>query len=160
MEQLPEFKNYDMAGRTYRFMDDEPMYRFGFGMSYTRFEYENLAVAGELIPGAVNETGPSVSVSLDVRNAGERDGDEVVQLYLCDVEASVPVPRHHLEGIQRIHLRAGESTRVAFALTSRQFACFDDDGSPFVEAGDFRISVGGGQPDDPSSGAVEAVFGV
>ena len=63
------------------------------------------------------------------------------------VEASVPVPRHHLEGFRRVHLRAGETQTVTFTLKPNQLACYDDDGIPFVEPGEFRISVGGGQPD-------------
>ena len=101
-----------------------------------------------------------VEVRVDVRNVGDRDGDEVVQLYVSDVEASVPVPRHHLEGFARVHLKAGETKTVSFMLKPEQFMCYADDGTPFLEPGDFCISVGGGQPDDPASGAVSTVLTV
>ena len=100
----------------------------------------------------------TASVSVDVTNTGDYDGDEVVQLYVKDVEASVPVPRHHLEGFKRVHVKAGETKTVTFTLTPKQFACYDDNGKPFIEAGDFEISVGGGQPDDPAANAVQTIL--
>jgi beta-glucosidase len=98
------------------------------------------------------------TVSVEVSNTGERDGDEVVQLYVSDLEASVPVPRLHLEGFKRLHLKAGQTKTVGFQLKAIQFACYDDDGKPFIEPGEFRISVGGGQPDDPASSAVSTIL--
>ena len=92
-------------------------------------------------------------VTAEVANTGGRDGDEVVQFYVRDVEASVPVPIRHLEGFRRIHLAAGERQTVTFTLTPRQLSAYDDSGRPFVEPGVFEISVGGGQPNDPASGA-------
>jgi beta-glucosidase len=154
-EQLPPFEDYAMKGRTYRFMEAEPLYRFGHGLSYTTFAYAKLRV-----PRAPVKGGAEVEVSVEVRNAGKRAGDEVVQLYLSDLEASVPVPRWHLEGFRRVHLRAGAKRVVRFRLAARQLAAFDGDGRPFVEPGEFRVSVGGGQPDDPAAGAVSATFKV
>jgi beta-glucosidase len=177
MDQLPPFEDYNMAGRTYRFMEDEPHYRFGFGLSYTTFQYENLEVSGNEVSASVwspqssavtpdallrqGTAGTSTCrVSVDVTNTGDRDGDEVVQVYVKDVEASVPVPRHHIEGFKRIHLKAGETKTVSFELTPIQFACYDDDGRPFIESGEFVISVGGGQPDDSASAAVKTTVTV
>ncbi len=163
MEQLPPFEDYNMKGRTYRFMEEEPHYRFGFGLSYTRFEYRNLEVSGfaQAVAGPVDEQSRTeCRVAVDVVNVGERDGDEVVQLYIKDQEASVPVPRHHLEGFKRIHLRAGETRNVSFQLRPIQLACYNDDGRPYIEPGEFRISVGGGQPDDPDVGAVHTTLQV
>ncbi len=162
LDQLPPFEDYAMAGRTYRFMTEAPQYRFGFGLSYTRFAYANLAldVPGRAAAGpqAVMQPTDTVEVGVEVSNAGERDGDEVVQLYVSDVEASVPVPRLHLEGFARVSLKAGETRRLTFTLKPEQLVCYRDDGTPFLEPGDFRISVGGGQPDDPASGAVSALL--
>ena len=147
LEQVPPFADYSMKGRTYRFMAEEPLFRFGFGLSYTEFDYSELELSkGEI--GADEE----VEVAVTVANVGEVDGDEVVQLYVSDVEASVPVPLRHLEGVRRIHLRAGERQRVSFVLKPEQLAAFDDEGRPFVEAGEFGIFVGGGQPDDSRGG--------
>ena len=151
LDQLPPFDDYRLAGRTYRFLESEPLYRFGFGLSYTTFEYAGL----RLSPAEI-AAGQAVTVTVEVTNAGRRAGDEVVQLYVSDVEASVPVPRLHLEGFRRIHLAPGETQAVAFTLKGEQLACYDDEGRPFVEPGAFRISVGGGQADDPASGAVTA----
>jgi len=149
LDQLPPFADYAMAGRTYRFMADEPLYRFGYGLSYTTFEYSNLRLSEERI-------GPdeSVTVTAEVANTGGRDGDEVVQLYVRDVEASVPVPIRHLEGFRRVHLAAGESQTVTFTLAPRQLSAYDDSGRPFVEPGVFEVSVGGGQPGDLAGGAL------
>ena len=83
---------------------------------------------------------------MDVKNVGQRAGDEVVQLYVSDVKASVPVPRRHLEGFRRIHLNPGQKKTVTFTLADNQLACYDDAGKPFIEPGEFQISVGGGQP--------------
>lgn len=128
-DQLPAFEDYNMRGRTYRFMEAEPLYRFGFGLSYTTFTYSKLKVRG-------------LAVSVDVKNTGKRAGDEVVLLYVRDVEASVPVPLRHLEGFKRIHLKPGQTKTVKFQLKREQLACYDDAGRPFVEPGDFEITVG------------------
>jgi beta-glucosidase len=149
LHQIPPFDDYRMAGRTYRFMESEPLYRFGYGLSYSAFAYTNLRLGRDRV--GLDET---VDVSVDVTNTGGRGADEVVQLYVTDVQASVPVPLRHLEGFKRIHLGPGRTSRVTFALTSDQLAAYDDEGRPFVEPGEFLVSVGGGQPDDPASGAV------
>ncbi|MEM6886337.1 MAG: glycoside hydrolase family 3 C-terminal domain-containing protein, partial [Verrucomicrobiota bacterium] len=148
--QLPDFSNYDMAGRTYRFMTGEPQFPFGYGLSYTQFEYSDLKVEG---------FNPA-QVSVKVSNIGKRDGDEVVQVYVKDLEASVPVAVHQLKAFCRIHLKAGESRRAAFDLWPDQFEVYGDDGVAFLESGEFEISVGGGQPHDKSGGAVSDMIEV
>lgn len=132
-DQLPAFEDYALAGRTYRFMDAKPLYRFGDGLSYTTFQYSKLRIRG-------------LDVSVAVKNTGKRAGDEVVQLYVSDLAASVPVPRRHLAGFQRLHLSPGQAKTVTFTLTRDQLACYDEDGRAFVEPGEFAISVGGRQP--------------
>ena len=148
LDQVPDFDDYNMKGHTYRFLEDEPLFRFGYGLSYTTFTYSDLRLGSDRIG-----TEECVTVTVEIENAGDRAGDEVVQLYVRDVEASVPVPRHHLEGVRRIHLQPGEKQTVSFELRPEQLAAYDDEGRPFVEPGEFAISVGGGQPDDPASGA-------
>ncbi|MEI6219665.1 MAG: glycoside hydrolase family 3 C-terminal domain-containing protein, partial [bacterium] len=155
LDQVPPFNDYNMKGRTYRFMTEEPLYPFGYGLSYTKFAYSNL-----LLDKTSMSKRSSVRVSVEVENTGQCDGDEVVQLYVSDVKASVPVPIRHLEGVQRIHLNVGEKMTVKFILKSDQLAAYDDNGHPFVEPGDFAISVGGGQPDQKCSGAVTATVTV
>jgi beta-glucosidase len=137
VDQLPPFESYDMTGRTYRYMREEPLYPFGYGLSYTEFSYRELSIA---------QDGENVDVSVSVENIGDRPGDEVTQLYISDVEASAPVPKHHLAGFQRVHLKPGESHRLIFSLPPRQFTLVTDDGQRVLEPGLFRISVGGGQP--------------
>ena len=134
VDQLPPFTDYSMQGRTYRYFKGEPLYPFGFGLSYTKFVYSNLrfdnsAKAGEL-----------VKVTVDVTNAGEREGEEVVQLYLTDVAASVPVPIRTLVGFDRISLRPGEKRSVTFTITPRQMSLIDDNGKRVIEPGEFSIS--------------------
>jgi beta-glucosidase len=139
---LPPFADYNMDGRTYRYFDGDPLYPFGFGLSYTRFTYRHLRINPQTItPGA------SVSVQVEVENSGERLGDEVVQLYVRDVQASVPVPRLQLQGFHRLRLAPGARQTVRFALTPQQMAVIDDHGQWLVEPGLFQLWVGGQQPD-------------
>ena len=142
---VPEFTSYDMQGRTYRYLQREPLYPFGYGLSYTRFEYADARVSRARI-GA----GDDVEISATVKNTGERAGDEVVQLYLKDLEASCRVPHHSLRGFQRITLAPGESRRVTFRLAPRDLSLIDDAGRRVLEPGRFRASIGGSQPDPRS----------
>ncbi len=155
LDQLPVFSDYSMTGRTYRFMADEPLFRFGYGLSYTTFEYGRLSFSGTQIT-----KNQALTVSVDVTNTGNLAGDEVVQLYISDLEASVPVPRRHLEGFKRIHLRSGETQSVEFTITSSQLAVYDDTGNPFIEPGEFRITIGGSQEEDGSGNVVSGVIHV
>ncbi|MDF1512235.1 MAG: glycoside hydrolase family 3 C-terminal domain-containing protein [Anaerolineae bacterium] len=141
VDDLPPFQDYAMAGHTYRFFDGEPLYPFGYGLSYTQFTYANLEMSN-----AVIEPGESLSVQVTVENSGLLAGDEVVQLYVKDVEASVPVPIRHLEGFQRVHILPGESCQVSFELKPEQLAVILDNGQRAVEPGEFKIFIGGGQP--------------
>jgi beta-glucosidase len=138
LDQLPSFTDYRMEGRTYRFMPHEPLYPFGYGLSYTRFHYENLVLS----------KGPdtSMSVSVEVTNVGELAGDEVVQLYVTDLEASVRVPKTELKGFRRVHLLPGESKRIDFTLKPYQFSLVDAAYQRVLEPGLFQVFVGGGQP--------------
>lgn len=140
IDQIPAFENYDMNGKTYRFFSQEPLYPFGYGLSYTSFTYSSLkfpqrAVAGE-----------KVKVSVTVKNSGSRDGEEVVQLYLTDVKASTPRPIRQLEGFTRIFLKKGESKTVDFVIEPRQFSIINDKKVRVIEPGYFAITVGGKQP--------------
>ncbi|MDX9881787.1 MAG: glycoside hydrolase family 3 C-terminal domain-containing protein [Prolixibacteraceae bacterium] len=140
VDQLPPFEDYNMAGRTYRYFNDEPLYPFGYGLSYTTFSYSGLK-----LPETV-KAGETVPVSVIVTNSGKKDGDEVVQLYLTDEKASTPRPIRQLEGFKRIRLKAGESRTVEFLLNARQLSIIDKKGNRSIEPGWFGISVGGEQP--------------
>jgi len=139
---LPAFEDYNMENRTYRYFNGQPLYAFGFGLSYTSFAYRSLQVT----PAQV-KAGDPVTVQVDVENTGKAAGDEVVQLYLKDVEASLPVPRLALQGFTRIHLEAGAKQTVSFNLTARQMSFADESGAWVLEPGEFKVWAGGQQPD-------------
>ena len=155
LDQLPPFEDYNMQGRTYRFMDEDPLYPFGYGLSYTSFAYSHLTLSKKTI--TKNET---LAVSVNVKNTGECGGDEVVQLYISNVGVSFPTPIRHLEGFRRIHLKHGEQQTVTFPLKPENFLSYDEDGQPFIHSGKFNISVGGGQPSDPHAGALTTTLTV
>ena len=138
VDQLPPFTDYSMQGRTYRYFKGEPLYPFGYGLSYTRFAYSNLRVENV-------KAGEPVKVTVDVTNAGEREGDEVVQLYLTDVKASAPVPIRTLVGFERISLRPREKRTVQFTITPRQMSLIDNNDKRVIEPGEFRVQIGGNQ---------------
>jgi beta-glucosidase len=140
VDQLPPFDDYSMANRTYRYFHGEPLYPFGYGLSYTSFAYNNPRVS-EASVAAKGE----VTVSVDVANTGAVAGDEVAQLYLTHVGVA-GVPLRSLEGFQRIHLAAGEKTTVSFPLRNRQLSVVDEAGSRRIVPGKVEVWVGGGQP--------------
>jgi beta-glucosidase len=140
VDQLPPFEDYNMAGRTYRYFRGQPLYSFGYGLSYTRFAYSNLSV-----PKGV-QAGAPIPVTVEVKNIGNRAGDEVVELYVKDLIASVSVPYPSLQGFKRIHLLPGQAQTVSFTLTPRQLSLIDKNFKRIVEPGEFEISVGGAQP--------------
>jgi beta-glucosidase len=139
---VPPFEDYAMRGRTYRYLAKEPLYPFGFGLSYTRFRYSALTVSAQAVVA-----GEGVDVGAIVENIGERSGDEVVQLYVKSLGSSCVAPHHDLRGFDRVTLAPGESQRVAFHLTARDLSLVDDRGRRRVEPGRFRVTVGGSQPD-------------
>jgi beta-glucosidase len=161
VDQLPPFTDYSMQGRTYRFFKDEPLYPFGFGLSYSNFKYDGLKLSAKQIG-----SGESVKVSVNVTNSSNRAGDEVVQLYIKDVQASVPVSIRSLAGVKRISLKAGEKQTVTFTISSDQMTVIDNNGKRIIEPGEFLVSVGGKQPgftgsaDVSTSGVVTATFAV
>jgi beta-glucosidase len=140
VDQLPPFTDYSMAGRTYRYFKGEPLYPFGFGLSYTKFAYGRLKIDSNSV-----KAGEPIKVSVDVTNVGDRDGDEVVQLYLTDVTASAPVPIRTLVGFDRISLRPREKRTVTFTITPRQMSLIDERGKRVIEPEEFVVSVGAGQ---------------
>lgn len=140
-EELPDFHDYAMKNRTYRYMATEALYPFGYGLSYTRFEYGAIKTADRI------EAGETLQCSVTVKSVGKRASEEVVQLYLKDVEASVEVPRWSLRGIRKVFLEPGEQAEVQFSLTPRQLALIDNDGRAVLEPGKFELYIGGSQPD-------------
>lgn len=158
--ELPPFEDYRMQGRTYRYFKAEPLYPFGYGLSYTKFAYGNLKMKNKI------RAGENLQVSVEVRNAGSRAGSEVVQLYLTDSAASVPVPIRNLAGVTRVYLKPGEKRKIVFTLTPRQMSVFLDNGKRVIEPGDFAVSIGGKQPgfsgraDAATTGVASGTFSV
>lgn len=153
VDDLPDFLDYQMEGRTYRYYQGDPLYKFGYGLSYTSFEYSKLVLPDEA------EIGEMVSVSVEVRNAGNRDGREVVQLYISDELASVPTPLRALAGVQPLFLKAGESMTLTFDIDPDQLSLVDENYIRKVEPGEFLVSVGGSQPDEKAIADPKVVTG-
>jgi beta-glucosidase len=143
LADVPAFESYAMRGRTYRYLEKEPLYPFGFGLSYTRFAYSELALSRTRLTAESD----SVEVSVHVTNTGSRTSDEVVELYVKALDATASAPNHELCGFERITLAAGESRRVSFTLSARELSLIDDDGHRVLEPGRFRLTIGGSQPD-------------
>jgi len=140
VDQLPPFEDYSMSKRTYRYFAGEPLYPFGYGLSYTTFSYSNGRVSKSSV--VANE---DVTVSVDVTNSGGMAGDEVVQLYLT--HPGVPgTPLRALKGFQRMHLDKGEKKTVAFTLHARELSIVDENGKHRIAPGQVDVWVGGGQP--------------
>jgi beta-glucosidase len=145
IEQLPDFTDYSMANRTYRYFDGQPLFPFGHGLGYSTFAYSDLK-----LPATV-AAGEAMPVQAEVRNTGSREGDEVVQVYLT-FPPLPGAPRRALRGFARVHLKPGEQKTVAFTLSDRDLSHVSPDGVHLVRTGRYGISVGGGQPDTGAPG--------
>jgi beta-glucosidase len=140
IDQIPAFEDYNMIGKTYRFFTKEPLYPFGYGLSYTSFTYSKISIPEKAVAGE------NIKVIVTVLNSGKVAGEEVVQLYLGDEKASTPRPIRQLEGFKRISLKPGESKEVEFTLEARQFSIINSKDKRVIEPGYFTVSVGGKQP--------------
>jgi beta-glucosidase len=161
--QLPDFHDYSMKSRTYRYFNDAPLYPFGYGLSYTHFDYSDLQAPARVEPGK------PASVQVTVRNSGERAGDEVVQLYLRpapdrpdrEISPGQPMPRLILAGFQRVTLAPGASCAVPFTLTPEQLQLVNVNGERTLQPGIWQIFASGGQPDlSGNAGAVSSLLRV
>jgi len=140
VEQLPNFDDYSMENRTYRYFKGQPLYPFGYGLSYSRFQYSNL----KLSTADLHE-GETLGVEVDVSNTSDRDGDEVVQVYLTFPRLS-GAPRVAMVGFSRVHVVKGEMRHVQISLSPRDLSMVNEVGVRLTAPGDYRVSVGGGQP--------------
>ena len=130
-------KEYDITkGFTYMYFDGDVDWAFGYGLSYTAFDYSNMSITGTIPAGPL-------TVTAEIRNAGTRAGDEVVQLYVRDVEASVKRPKKQLMGFERISLAPGETRKVSFTLSPERLAFWDQKRkASILEPGAFEAIVG------------------
>lgn len=156
IEDLPDFENYNMQGRTYKYFQGEVLYPFGHGLSYTQFGFSDLSIEPmELL------TIGDISVNVMVKNLGDRPGAEVVQLYVKDLNASVPIPNLSLEGFQKVFLEPGEEKMIRFTINPEQLAIINERGERILEPGSFQVFVGGKQPgmtdhaDNPNTQVLE-----
>ena len=137
--QLPVYYNKkNPRGHDYVEMSADPLYPFGYGLSYTTFEYSNLRVSGRV---------PEIEVTVDVKNTGSRDGDEVVQLYVIDPLASTVRPRKQLRAFDRVSVKAGETVPVTLKLGPDAFSLVNAAGNTVIERGDFILEVGASSQD-------------
>jgi len=140
VEQLPPFEDYAMKNRTYRYFTGEPLYPFGYGLTYSKFEYSNMKLSSAQL-----EAGNPLTVEVDVKNASSRAGDEVVELYV-NFPKLPGTPLRALRGFNRVHVEAGEVKHVKLALQPRDLSYVNEAGDRMVAAGDYVITAGGGQP--------------
>ena len=140
VDQIPAFGDYNMKGRTYRYFTGEPLYPFGYGLSYSDFEYSNLTFDKNSL-GAKDD----LAVSAYVKNAGKIAGDEVVQVYLTHPGQN-GAPLRALAGFHRVHLEPGETQKVEVAIPNRNLSFVDEKGARRITAGTVQVWVGGGQP--------------
>lgn len=145
LDDIPPFEDYSMAGRTYRYFEGEPLYPFGFGLSYTRFEYTGL----EMSPAKV-KPGEPVTISATVTNAGESEGDEVVQIYLTALDAPAPQPIRRLIRFERVSLQPSETKQLGFVLHGDDMAWVNDEGKHELRSCRFAVTLGGSQGDERS----------
>ncbi len=153
VDQLPPFEDYGMKGRTYRYFEGTPLYPFGYGLSYTTFSYSGLC-----LPTTAVKAGDPVVAEATVTNTGKLAGDEVVQLYLSfpDVKGA---PVRALRGFERVHLAPGASQKVHFELKDRDLSMVSEAGDPMIAEGQYKVSVGGGQP-NTSAPTVAGAFSI
>lgn len=138
---LPDFCDYSMQGRTYKYFTGEPLFPFGFGLSYTKFAYRDLKTEGPVEPGQ------AARATVTVENTGSMDSDTVVEFYLKDVEASVETPRYRLCAFRHISLKAGKRAEVSVEIPPEMFALVTETGERVYEPGEFLLYAGGSQPD-------------
>ena len=140
VDDLPPFEDYSMSNRTYRYFSGTPLYPFGYGLSYARFEYSNVKLSANRL-----KAGDPQSVDADVKNSSRTDGDEVAEVYLTFPKMA-GAPNRALCGFNRVHVRAGETAHVHMTINPRALSYVNEAGDRIIAAGSYKLSIGGGQP--------------
>ncbi len=155
LSQLPAYENYSMKGRTYRFMNEVPMYPFGFGLSYSNFTYSNLSISKAAV-----QNNESIEATVTVSNSGKVDADEVVQLYVSHPNAGNDAPIMALKNFKRVQLKSGEQKTISFTITPEMINLINEKGQSVFVKGALKIMVGGSLPTQRSKelGAADFVF--
>ncbi len=141
LDALPEFTDYSMKNRTYRYLEAEPLYPFGYGLSYGDVQVKEAKVDGQVTAES------DIRVLVSLKNQGQADTDEVVQVYIKDLESDLAVPNYSLCGFQRVSLKAGEEKNVELTVLNRAMCVVDEDGERHVDSKKFKLFVGTSQPD-------------
>ncbi|MBQ7916434.1 MAG: glycoside hydrolase family 3 C-terminal domain-containing protein [Firmicutes bacterium] len=142
LEELPEFTDYNMTGRTYRYMKNDALYPFGYGLSYNQYSYEAL--------NAPEWNDDQLTLKVKITNEGTMDGEEVAQLYTIHKSPVLESPNCSLRGFKRVAVKAGETVEVQFTLTKEDLMMVNNDGEKVLESGEYTITIGGSQPDGRS----------
>jgi beta-glucosidase len=145
LDDLPAYEDYSMKGRTYKYMDEKPMYPFGYGLSYTNFSYSEISLSESRV-----RQGKSLKATITLFNSGNVKAEEVVQLYISDLKTSVDAPKSQLYGIKRVELDPGASKEIEFDITPRMMELVNNKGERVIEPGDFKIYLGGSSPGERS----------
>jgi beta-glucosidase len=146
LDQVPPFEDYSMRNRTYRYFEGKPLYGFGYGLSYSTFEYNNLKLSSPQL-----NAGDDLTVEAEVRNASGPAGDEVAELYL-EFPLQPGAPLRALRGFRRLHLAPGETQHVTYTVKARDLSMVNDDGEHVVSPGQYNVCVGGAQPGGTAAG--------
>lgn len=144
LEDLPEFTDYSMKNRTYRYMEQEALYPFGYGLTYGDAEVKEAKVSGEVTKES------DIRVEVFLKNEGDTDTDEVVQIYIKDLDSKLAVPNHNLCAFKRISLKAGEEKTVEMTVPNRAMSVVDEEGERHIDSKNFKLFVGFSQPDERS----------
>ncbi len=138
VDQLPNYEDYNMKGRTYKYMEKEPLYPFGFGLSYTSFSYDNLKIDSDY------------TVTVDITNTGKNASEEVVQLYISSPLAGKEDPIYDLKSFQRVSVKPEETKTVTFNLNKKTFYQINLNGEPVLRVGEYSVFIGGSLPSQRS----------
>jgi beta-glucosidase len=141
LDGLPEFTDYAIKGRTYRYFTGKPLWGFGYGLSYTRFTYGTVKLSADTL-----KAGDPVTATVTVTNAGSVAGDEVVEAYLKTPQEGGPI--HSLVGFERVHIEPGVTKAVKLEIAPRSLSSVDDQGNRSILAGKYTLSIGGAQPQE------------
>ena len=149
-DDLPPFEEYSMKNRTYRYFEGEPLYPFGFGLSYTRYEYMDMK--------SVDKGNNSYEIKVCIKNIGGMAGTEIVQLYIAPPKEIPNQPKWALRGFDAVKLLPGEEKEIIFTVTEKELTFFDDDGKKTVFSGEYTVYAGGNQPDGHNSKFVKIII--
>lgn len=144
LEDLPEFTDYSMKNRTYRYMEQEALYPFGYGLTYGDTEVKEAKVSGEVTKES------DIRVEVFLKNEGDTDTDEVVQIYIKDLDSKLAVPNYNLCAFKRISLKAGEEKKVEMTVPNRAMSVVDEEGERHIDSKNFKLFAGFSQPDERS----------